>query len=169
MKLCTKCNQEKDAGLFHKDKTRKDGLRNWCKDCVSLFMKNRHAQNPQIAIERYNKWLENPKNRTQHNLRCQKWVKNNKGKVNARTARRYASKTQATPAWVKNNPELMWMIDEAYNLAQLRTKLFSFTWEVDHIIPLRGQSVSGLHVPWNLQVVPQKENRVKSNSYEVQF
>jgi len=63
----------------------------------------------------------------------------------------------------------MWMIEEAYELAKLRTKLFGVRWEVDHIVPLRGNKVSGLHVPWNLRVVTYKENRVKSNSYEVQF
>ena len=36
------------------------------------------------------------------------------------------------------------------------------TFEVDHIIPLHGNNVSGLHVPWNLKVIFKTVNRAKS-------
>jgi hypothetical protein len=45
--------------------------------------------------------------------------------------------------------------------------MFGFPWHVDHIIPLQGEMVSGLHVPNNIQVIPWIDNVRKANSFEV--
>ena len=149
--------------MFHKDATRKDGYRNICKVCVAAYMQAHHVKNQAHIVAKAVKWVA--ENRAKHNAKCSQWAKQNAAKVNARTARRYASKTQATPKWM--SPDDYWMIEQAYELAALRTKMFGVSWEVDHIVPLRGKTVSGLHTPWNLQVVTQAENRRKSNSFEV--
>lgn len=80
---------------------------------------------------------------------------------NADTAKRRSDKLKRTPVWLSKDE--LWLIREAYALAKQRTKMFGFTWHVDHVIPLRGQNVSGLHVPWNLQVIPAKANIAKGN------
>lgn len=163
MKTCTRCSTNKPFEAFHKDKTRADGFRSCCKACVSSYMANYYAKDPARVITKAQVWVE--KNRERHNAKCAKWAKDNPAKVNARTARRYASKTQATPVWL--DADQLWMIAEAYALAKLRTQILGVPHEVDHIVPLRGRKIMGLHVPWNLQVIPKGENRRKSNNYAV--
>ena len=70
-----------------------------------------------------------------------------------------------TPAWLTEDDH--WLMEQAYELAALRTKLFGISFQVDHVLPLQGKLVSGLHVPLNLQVIPAKMNRAKSNNFEV--
>lgn len=74
-------------------------------------------------------------------------------------AARLARKLNATPSWANK-----FFIEEAYALAQLRTKVLGFRWHVDHVVPLRSDLVSGLHVEANLQVIPWRDNLIKHNS-----
>ena len=81
----------------------------------------------------------------------------------ANKAKYRASKINRTPKWV--DKDHLWLIKQAYELAVLRTKMLGFTWHVDHIIPLNGKTVSGLHVIENIQVIPGVENLLKNNKY----
>jgi len=92
-----------------------------------------------------------------------KWQKNNKGKVNANTALRHTAKMQRKPKWLlKEDKEYIRCI---YQLAAMRNRESDQQWHVDHIVPLQGETVSGLHVPWNLRVVPAVENMRKNNRF----
>lgn len=66
---------------------------------------------------------------------------------------------QATPPWVN-----MAAIDAIYCEARRLTEQTGVPYDVDHIIPLRGVNVCGLHVAENLQVLTATENRSKGNN-----
>lgn len=52
-----------------------------------------------------------------------------------------------------------------YVSARAKTTETGIPHEVDHIIPLKGRNICGLHVPWNLRVVTGEQNKRKRNSY----
>lgn len=91
--------------------------------------------------------------------------KNNLPLFAANQAKRRAAKIERTPVWLTQDD--LWLMTQAYDIASVRTKLFGFVWHVDHIVPLQGDAVSGLHVPWNLQVIPGRDNIAKNNTFEV--
>jgi hypothetical protein len=76
---------------------------------------------------------------------------------------RRAACAQATPPWF--DEDMTWAVRQAYQLAALRQKMLGGKWHVDHQVPLRGKDVCGLHVPWNLQVIPASENIRKYNKF----
>lgn len=53
-----------------------------------------------------------------------------------------------------------------YNEAARLTWRTGTPHHVDHVIPLQGQNVSGLHVPENMRVIPALENIRKSNKFD---
>lgn len=67
----------------------------------------------------------------------------------------------ATPKWLTENQKME--IRLKYRLAIELSRATGERHAVDHIIPLHGESVCGLHVPWNLQVLTQKDNLAKYN------
>lgn len=81
------------------------------------------------------------------------------------SAEHFASKLQRTVLWDKELTDFV--LEEAHHLRGLRDCVFSFKWDVDHIIPLRGKLVSGLHVWNNFAVIPATINRSKRNEYSI--
>lgn len=92
------------------------------------------------------------------------YQKKNLGKICAKVRKRQLAKLQRTPKWLteKHFKE----IQEFYILAEeLKWLNNGERLEVDHIVPLQGKNVSGLHVPWNLQIIPASMNQSKGNKY----
>lgn len=69
----------------------------------------------------------------------------------------------AMPKWVDQEALLA-----VYREAR-RRKLAGEDVVVDHAIPLRGDGVCGLHVPWNLQIIPRISNALKGNRISDNF
>lgn len=91
------------------------------------------------------------------------WQKRNKASVNAKNKAYKAAKLQRTPKWLT---ELQYdHIEIFYEAASFMTKEVGISFEVDHVVPLKGKHVSGLHVPWNLQVITGAENNKKNNKF----
>ena len=93
------------------------------------------------------------------------WAEANKDKLNAKHAKRRAAKLNRTPSWLTK--EDLGKIKELYKEAQKLREETGEEWHVDHIIPLQGENISGLHVPDNLQVIKATENTSKGNRYEL--
>jgi hypothetical protein len=91
------------------------------------------------------------------------WKANNKTQVRADTKARRRKHRDATPKWLSRKQKSE--IRQLYQIAITMTQTTGEQYVVDHIVPLRGESVCGLHVPWNLRVITQDENLKKSNKH----
>jgi hypothetical protein len=178
-KQCSHCGDWKSTEEFHKNNNRISGRVSACKDCYSLYYEaNKEPIKARVTLYR----IANPEKKKErdrnyyiankeHKIRSAKewdqnnaekrkeitnnYSKRNQKKKNARTARYRAAKIQATPKWLTQQ-----QIDE---MARIYTNCPP-GFDVDHIIPLRGKGVRGLHVPWNLQYLSHLDNMRKSNN-----
>lgn len=89
------------------------------------------------------------------------YQKTNRAKINSMNAKRRATKLRATPKWLTAEDYIK--IQELYEIAQAFKLYTGQEYHVDHIVPLQGKNVCGLHVPWNLQILTASENLCKHN------
>jgi hypothetical protein len=161
MKFCTACGENNCE--FGKRKTGKDGLQSVCKICINRRTREWQKANPEKCSANNRRWRANnpEKKKVADKKGRQNWERKNRDMVNAKTARRRASKLNATPKWLTElHFEHMKLFYEAS--AKLTSEL-GVKFHVDHIVPLQNDQVCGLHVPWNLQVIPESENCSKQN------
>ena len=157
----------------------KDAALAWNKANPEKIKANQKAyvtKYPERASERYKNWrVNNPdkvkaKNANWRDKNWDKyldisadWKRRNRGHTNAKTRERRLAQIQRTPKWLTDQDFAD--IKKFYDLAHELSQAYGFPWHVDHIIPLQGKTVSGLHVVDNLQVIPGSENSRKGNRF----
>ena len=159
MNKCHKCKQEKPPEMFGKDRSTKSGLARQCRVCKSLTNRTSYEANPEKATARTLQYYY--ENHEAVREQQADWRKSNRGYINAYEAKRAAQKSQRTPAWL-TDADRQWM-EDIYTVSKEVSEVTEEPHHVDHIMPLRGKLVSGLHVPWNLQILPAQENMSKGN------
>ena len=186
-KLCNTCNQRKPISNFHKRAASKDGLNASCKLCVKYskrrqqlgITKKEKAQKPYITskkcsscgvIRAIHEFHKNSSMLDGHRSNCKQckkiadsdWRKNNQHRKNSCNSARRAKQQKATPKWVDSvHKSKIFML---YKIAKILSEFTGNLYHVDHIMPLNHRHCSGLHVWWNLRVLPAKENMKKSNN-----
>jgi len=92
----------------------------------------------------------------------QAWKERNLVWVRADTKARRRKHREATLPWLSRKQKAE--IRQLYQAAITNSRITGEQYVVDHIYPLRSDTVCGLHVPWNLRIITQAENLQKSNT-----
>jgi len=190
MKTCTKCGEAKPTSDFGKHKATKDGLCSWCRSCHRKATSEWKAKNKAWQVS-YNdvrraRYSSDPEFKAKCNESSAKTYHDvykhdadYMGRMYAKKKDYVASNLDKYAAWTADyrqrkrsaaaiTTELdALVIGEAYALAKTRTETTGIAWHVDHIVPLRGKEVCGLHNAFNLQVIPAVQNLQKGNTLSV--
>lgn len=160
-KCCKKCQTDKPLTEFYKHATNKDKLMSLCKVCSNkrssdLYFK-KHTENRKRLSDYY--WANHE---AEKEARRQHYRKNKTTYLVANYRRDIRVKL-ATPSWLTDEMKL-----DMLHLYQFRKILSDETlveYHVDHIVPLHGESVCGLNVPWNLQLMRAQDNLRKGKKH----
>lgn len=127
------------------------------------YLAKKRDQSRQRYLDRREEYLRGHaeyRNSNREKVRASKreWMRANRGYARALCAKWNAAKYKACPGWVDTNA-----IIAIYKEAVRLTRDTGTSYDVDHVVPLQGQSVCGLHVPWNMQILTHSENARKGN------
>jgi hypothetical protein len=124
-----------------------------------LAKKKRYRQRKAEKIREYNAAYaaRNPEKMRQWRA---EWEKSNRHSLAERKAKRRTAQLNAMPAWVDREA-----IRVIYRDCKRISAETGVVHHVDHIEPLQGVTVCGLHVPWNLQIIPATENFRKAKRF----
>ncbi len=127
-----------------------------CKPCAHRKAQAYYERNKAAIKKRHLQYAQ--ENAEKKRKIASEWAKANRARRAEMWAAYYTAKMTAMPQWVDRKA-----IQAIYERARQATIETGIQHHVDHIIPLQGEMVSGLHVPWNLQVLTARENAAKRN------
>ena len=161
--------RRREAYQKYKDKI-KAGVKKWQDSHKEQIKERKRAYRQSLSRDQKDKENAASRERYYRNIEKDKarkirWRANNLDKVAASSSNIRAAKLNRTPSWLTK--EDLGKIKEIYKEAQKKKEETGEEWHVDHIIPLQGKNISGLHVPDNLQVIKATENLSKHNRYEI--
>jgi hypothetical protein len=169
MKVCKRCGEEKPHNEYNAHPHTKDKLQRVCRDCSKVLWKlwypknkkrladKQRANSEKMAQKAANWRAKNPRKQA---IIQKKYKEEHRAILAARQKMRECLK--ASPISLLYDEQISKFYEEAERTG-LKTGIKQ---HVDHIIPLQGKIVSGLHVPWNLQVLPAVENLHKGNKVQ---
>jgi hypothetical protein len=131
-----------------------------CCECANATANKTKAKERAKYSASSSEWgKQNPEKMAQYQ---RKQNAKNPGRRNLWTANYRSAKSTRMPKWL--NDGQIFELESVYTYCSALRKV-GLDYHVDHIVPLRGDFVSGLHVPWNLQVLPGRENMSKGNTF----
>lgn len=130
-----------------------------CIGCQADYQAQRRIAVPEANRRATAKWRD--ANRSRLNAMVAAWRLKNLPRKNAAENVRRARRIGATPRWLTEADHAS--MNGQYAMSALMTVLVGVKYSVDHIVPLQGRDVRGLHVPWNLRVIRASDNSRKGN------
>ena len=159
MKTCTVCGSTKPKAEFFKRTRAPDVNEAQCKECRTKANKKWFAENTERHHALTRKWYA--EHSEYHLAKARERYLADPVPALIKSYQRCERTKQSMPPWADRGAIL-----EMYRKARRLTKETGIKYEVDHAIPLRGKTVSGLHVHTNLQVITARENKRKFNSFK---
>ena len=159
-KCCSVCEEVKALEDFGTNNALSDGKMSSCLQCSNARARKWRADNPEVATAVMRR-SEARRDRAKANARKREWYKRESSRVLTKNAEYRARKLNATPPYADQDA-----ISFVYHAAQVIKDTYGTDWHVDHIVPLQGENVCGLHVANNLQLLTPSQNLSKSNKFE---